>query len=150
PAGPHRDPEVDLAGPDPLQHRPRGLQPDARGDGLDHRVGGRQPDGKRPADLLLEPDPVATATRGGVAMSIRSIPFTRRETRGFPSTTVVRLPAARDWKRTLWIRIFLLPTVVLYGLYTVYPIIASYWYSFVEWNGFEADQRFVGIQNYRA
>jgi len=83
-------------------------------------------------------------------MSIRSIPFTRREPRGVPSTTVVRVPAARDWKRTLWIWIFLLPTVVLYGLYTVYPIIASYWYSFVEWNGFEADQRFVGIQNYRA
>ncbi|WP_211310606.1 carbohydrate ABC transporter permease [Thermasporomyces composti] len=60
------------------------------------------------------------------------------------------MPAARDWKRTLWIWIFLLPTVVLYGLYTVYPIIASYWYSFVEWNGFEADQRLVGIQNYRA
>ncbi|REF37186.1 multiple sugar transport system permease protein [Thermasporomyces composti] len=83
-------------------------------------------------------------------MSIRSIPFTRREPRGVPSTTVVRVPAARDWKRTLWIWIFLLPTVVLYGLYTVYPIIASYWYSFVEWNGFEADQRLVGIQNYRA
>jgi hypothetical protein len=27
---------------------------------------------------------------------------------------------------------------------------ASYWYSLVEWNGFEADQRFVGISNYQA
>jgi multiple sugar transport system permease protein len=53
-------------------------------------------------------------------------------------------------RRNLWIWAFLMPTVVLYGLYTVYPIIASYWYSLVEWNGFEAEQRFVGISNYEA
>ena len=53
-------------------------------------------------------------------------------------------------KQLLWIWLFLLPTVVLYGLYTLYPIVASYWYSLVEWNGFQADQRFVGIANYRA
>jgi multiple sugar transport system permease protein len=49
----------------------------------------------------------------------------------------------------IWIWGFLTPTVVLYGLYTVYPIIASYWYSFVEWNGFEADKEFVGLRNYQ-
>jgi len=53
------------------------------------------------------------------------------------------------WKKTTWIWIFLLPTVVLYGVYTIYPIIASYWYSLVEWNGFDADQQFVGLSNYR-
>jgi multiple sugar transport system permease protein len=53
-------------------------------------------------------------------------------------------------RRNLWIWAFLMPTMVLYGLYTVYPIIASYWYSLVEWNGFEADQRFVGISNFQA
>jgi multiple sugar transport system permease protein len=37
---------------------------------------------------------------------------------------------------------------VLYGMYTLYPIVASYWYSLVEWNGFTADQRFVGLANY--
>jgi multiple sugar transport system permease protein len=51
--------------------------------------------------------------------------------------------------RTTWIWIFLVPTVVLYGVYTIYPIIASYWYSLVEWNGFDADQKFVGLSNYR-
>lgn len=56
----------------------------------------------------------------------------------------------RRFGRTeLWIWLFLTPTVVLYGLYTVYPILASYWYSFVEWNGFEADKDWVGLQNYR-
>jgi len=57
---------------------------------------------------------------------------------------------AQNRRRNLWIWLFLMPTVVLYGLYTIYPIIASYWYSLVEWNGFEADQRFVGISNYQA
>ena len=57
----------------------------------------------------------------------------------------------RRFGRTeLWIWLFLTPTVVLYGLYTVYPIVASYWYSFVEWNGFDADKTWVGLDNYRA
>lgn len=57
---------------------------------------------------------------------------------------------ARVRKRNLWIYAFLMPTFVLYGLYTIYPIIASYWYSLVEWNGFNAEQKFVGLSNYKA
>jgi ABC-type sugar transport system permease subunit len=53
-------------------------------------------------------------------------------------------------RRNLWIYAFLLPTFVLYGMYTLYPVVASYWYSLVEWNGFTADQSFVGLENYRA
>jgi multiple sugar transport system permease protein len=52
-------------------------------------------------------------------------------------------------KQQLWIWLLLTPTVLLYGVYTVYPIIASYWYSFLEWNGFEAEKTWVGLQNYR-
>lgn len=48
----------------------------------------------------------------------------------------------------LWAWVFLLPTVVLYGLFTVYPIVGSYWYSFVDWNGFDAVKTFVGLANY--
>jgi multiple sugar transport system permease protein len=48
-----------------------------------------------------------------------------------------------------WPYLFLLPTAVLYGLYTVWPIGASWWYSLVSWTGFEADKTFVGLQNYR-
>lgn len=84
-------------------------------------------------------------------MTIRSVHVTRREARQqIPaSTTGVHTPAQRGWKKTTWIWIFLLPTVVLYGLYTIYPIIASYWYSLVEWNGFDENQSFVGLSNYR-
>jgi multiple sugar transport system permease protein len=67
---------------------------------------------------------------------------------GQPAPAPVRGTDLR--RRNLWIWAFLMPTVVLYGLYTIYPIIASYWYSLVEWNGFESEQRFVGIRNYEA
>jgi multiple sugar transport system permease protein len=65
------------------------------------------------------------------------------------------VPAAKrrgvDTRRqTLWVWVFLTPTIVLYGLYTLYPIVASYWYSLVEWNGFSSQQKFIGIENYRA
>ncbi|MGH3662937.1 MAG: carbohydrate ABC transporter permease [Micromonosporaceae bacterium] len=69
------------------------------------------------------------------------------------TTTAVESAPSRNRRRTArnaaWVWLFLTPTVVLYGLYTVYPIIASYWYSLVEWNGFEAEKTFVGLQNYR-
>ncbi|GAB2621747.1 carbohydrate ABC transporter permease [Pseudactinotalea suaedae] len=55
---------------------------------------------------------------------------------------------ARERRRNLWIYVFLLPTFVLYGMYTLYPMVASYWYSLVRWNGFTADQQFVGLDNY--
>lgn len=52
-------------------------------------------------------------------------------------------------RTTLWVWLFLAPTVVLYGVFTVYPIIASYWYSLLDWDGFTAGKHFVGLQNYR-
>src|SRR5690606_35300539 len=55
---------------------------------------------------------------------------------------------ARVCRRKLWIYASLLPNFVLYGMYTLYPMVASYWYSLVEWNGSTADQRFVGLANY--
>ena len=84
-------------------------------------------------------------------MTIRSVHLTRREARARAgaSTATNQRPARHGWKKTTWIWVFLLPTVVLYGIYTIYPIIASYWYSLVEWNGFDENQTFVGISNYR-
>lgn len=56
------------------------------------------------------------------------------------------------WRRlwdARWPYLFLLPTVVLFGAYTIWPIGASWWYSFVSWTGFETEKTFVGLQNYR-
>lgn len=62
-------------------------------------------------------------------------------------------PRRRRIRRTearmyVFVYAFLLPTIVLYGLFTVYPIVGSYWYSFLEWNGFTAEKTFVGLANY--
>jgi hypothetical protein len=69
-----------------------------------------------------------------------------------PRTGAPLSPArrARLRRRNVWIYAFLMPTFVLYGLYTIHPMIASYWYSLVERNGFSSEMRFVGISNYQA
>lgn len=56
--------------------------------------------------------------------------------------------ATRLW-RDRWIYLFLTPTVVLFVLFTLWPIVASYWYSLLDWNGFSEDRRFIGLDNYR-
>lgn len=53
----------------------------------------------------------------------------------------------RLWQ-SRWPYLFLLPTAAFYGVYTVWPIIASWWYSFLSWTGFGADKTFIGLHNY--
>ncbi len=55
---------------------------------------------------------------------------------------------ARLWTDR-WIYIFLLPTVALIGTFTVYPVVASVWYSLLDWNGFGDPGAFIGLDNYR-
>jgi multiple sugar transport system permease protein len=57
--------------------------------------------------------------------------------------------AGRQLRQARWPYLFLLPTAVLYGLFTLWPIAASWWYSFLSWSGFEGEKTFVGLQNYR-
>ncbi|SDD27937.1 carbohydrate ABC transporter permease [Auraticoccus monumenti] len=66
------------------------------------------------------------------------------------STTVQRSQRdrARRGAARWWIYLFLLPTAVLYGAYTLWPVVASWWYSLLSWSGFGAERTFVGLQNY--
>ena len=43
--------------------------------------------------------------------------------------------------------VFILPALVLYGAFTIYPLIAVAFYSFFEWEGV-ASRGFIGIDNY--
>ena len=52
-------------------------------------------------------------------------------------------------RNTTFIWLFLTPTVLLYGAFTVYPIISSYVYSLTDWNGFDTGRSFIGMANYR-
>ncbi len=53
----------------------------------------------------------------------------------------------RLWKDR-WIYVFILPFLIFYILYTLYPILTSYWYSMLDWTGFTKDWTYVGFQNY--
>jgi multiple sugar transport system permease protein len=82
----------------------------------------------------LSATPTVETAPGGAKPELRQ---NRRASRGL-----------RIRRTEFWVYLFLLPTIVLYGLFTVYPIIGSYWYSFVDWNGFDAVKTFVGFDNY--
>ena len=53
----------------------------------------------------------------------------------------------RIWKDR-WIYLFILPFLIFFIAYTVYPIITSYWYSMLDWTGFTKDWTYIGLQNY--
>ncbi|MEV5494936.1 sugar ABC transporter permease [Nonomuraea fuscirosea] len=56
--------------------------------------------------------------------------------------------AARIWAER-WSYVFLLPTVVLFGMYTIWPIVSGLYYSLLDWNGLGAERPFIGLANYR-
>jgi raffinose/stachyose/melibiose transport system permease protein len=47
------------------------------------------------------------------------------------------------------IAVFLLPAMLLYGLFVLYPIVQSARYSLYDWNGLEPLTDFVGLDNFR-
>ena len=47
-----------------------------------------------------------------------------------------------------WIYIFLVPFLILFAMYTIWPIISSYYFSLLDWNGFDKSGTFVGLDNY--
>jgi multiple sugar transport system permease protein len=69
----------------------------------------------------------------------KRISSTRRSERG----TFARMIADRH------LYIFLLPWLVLFILYTVYPIGASWYFSLLDWNGFDADGTYIGLANFK-
>lgn len=56
------------------------------------------------------------------------------------------------WQRILvnrWCYAFILPTLILAALFTFYPMIMSWYFSFLKWSGFTSDKTWVGLDNYR-
>lgn len=56
------------------------------------------------------------------------------------------------WRRAVkakWCYLFILPNLLLAIGFTLYPTVASWWISFLDWNGFTTDQLWVGLANYR-
>ncbi|WP_353500073.1 carbohydrate ABC transporter permease [Vibrio chaetopteri] len=45
--------------------------------------------------------------------------------------------------------LFVLPCILLIGIFTYWPIVSSFFYSFHSWNFLSNDMPFVGLENYR-
>lgn len=43
---------------------------------------------------------------------------------------------------------FMAPALLIYGVYVVYSIIMTFYYSLFEWSGIDNNQIFIGLQNY--
>lgn len=56
---------------------------------------------------------------------------------------------SRRVRRNLAAYLMLLPTLVLLGVFTVYPIVNSFIISFYDWDMMSPVKRFVGLQNYQ-
>jgi ABC-type sugar transport system permease subunit len=55
----------------------------------------------------------------------------------------------RHWSRYRAGYLFILPSVVLYAMFMIYPFFQSIYLSFTDWNGVGEIGDFVGLQNYR-
>ncbi|HVU65645.1 MAG TPA: sugar ABC transporter permease [Ktedonobacteraceae bacterium] len=60
-------------------------------------------------------------------------------------------PARKRGLTGLWIFLFLLPFLLLFGAFTLWPLLATIVYSFFDWNGIAAlsSENFVGLSNYQ-
>ena len=47
-----------------------------------------------------------------------------------------------------WCYIFVFPCLVITGLFVLYPIGMSWYFSLLDWSGFTKAAKFIGFQNY--
>lgn len=48
----------------------------------------------------------------------------------------------------LWRAVLLAPPLVVFGVFVVWPLFSSFYYSVTDWNGFSSDYHFVGLSNF--
>src|SRR3954467_8750697 len=55
-------------------------------------------------------------------------------------------------RRTSWplVAVFVLPSLILYGLFMIWPFVGTLQLSLQAWDGFAPDRTFVGLGNYVA
>jgi len=52
-----------------------------------------------------------------------------------------------QWQEAKWAYLFLLPNLLLFLGFTIYPVFASFYYSLNEWD-LHSPMKFVGLKNY--
>jgi len=63
-----------------------------------------------------------------------------------PSNVTGRIIA--DRQDVPWLVLFLLPFVLLYAGFTLWPLVATFYYSAFDWNGMGGPENFVALKNY--
>ncbi len=56
------------------------------------------------------------------------------------------------WRRIVaarWCYLFILPSLILAAMFTFWPIVASWYFSLLDFSGFTTERPFVGLDNYR-
>src|SRR3954447_19316815 len=56
--------------------------------------------------------------------------------------------AGKHWSRNRAGYLFLMPALLLYALFMIYPFVQSIYFTFIEWNGADPVKEWVGLQNY--
>lgn len=64
-------------------------------------------------------------------------------TRSRPTQTLFRA----GWRRSSSLP-FLLPALLIYGAFALYPMVDALWLSFFDWDGVSSDREWVGLENY--
>lgn len=59
-------------------------------------------------------------------------------------------PTQRWWNRYRAAIFFVLPALLLYAVFMIYPFLQSIYFSLTDWNGVRPTKNFVGLDNYRA
>ncbi|QOR70572.1 sugar ABC transporter permease [Ruania alkalisoli] len=83
-------------------------------------------------------------------MTLLANPGTASRARGEGAGSKRRDAAARKRRRT-WLACyaFVAPSLLLGALFTFWPMVASWYYSLLDWTGFVGTQSFVGLDNYQ-
>ena len=50
--------------------------------------------------------------------------------------------------KIFWRTVFLSPPLIVFSIFVLIPLINSFYYSFTNWNGFNSEYDFVGLDNY--
>ena len=82
-------------------------------------------------------------------MSQLPVPLTRTSLAG-PSSipSEIKKPLFRRMRDHIWCYVFILPAVILYLMFTAWPIVATWYYSFFDWNGLGWPTDFIGLGNF--
>lgn len=67
----------------------------------------------------------------------------------YPGAADRRAPLSRRMWQARNSYLLMLPGVVLIVLFSIYPLVMSWYYSVLDWDGFSSDKYFVGLANYQ-